>query len=85
MIAENIKVGMVSIFPSDTLEKDDRYLGTIIYVHPKKYFYTVELELPNGCKIRESYIFPSKKVCACERGAYNIKREDFHVKSCRFF
>lgn len=61
MLEKNIRLGMISIFTPQTLQKEEAYIGKIIYIHPKKYFYTVELELGNGYKVRECFDFPRKK------------------------
>lgn len=34
--------------------------GTVVYIHPRRLFYTVEFEV-DGHKVRESYFFPARR------------------------
>lgn len=36
------------------------FTATVVYIHPKRRFYTVEFDLPRGRKCRESYYFPDR-------------------------
>lgn len=45
---------------------DQRYTGTVIYIHPQGRFYTAEFELAMG-KVRESYRFAPQETPEPER------------------
>ena len=42
----------ITMMPPD--KNDEPYEGTVVYIHPKNRFFTLEFDLPGG-KVHESY------------------------------
>lgn len=52
----------VSTFPasgSNSGELSEKVTGTVVFIHSKERFYTVEFRFPKG-SFRESYLFPER-------------------------
>lgn len=53
-VGDKVKGKVTRAVCGATTPSDIEYEGTVIYIHPKGRFYTVEFALPNG-KVRESF------------------------------
>ena len=62
MINQSLQVGDTVRLPVEPTGKE--FTGTVIYIHPKRWFFRVEYITELGDRIREAYVFTDTRVKA---------------------
>ena len=55
-----VKLGEELTLPTEPTGK--LFTGTVVYIHPKNRFFTLEFEMETGEKFRESYLFRDDRI-----------------------
>ena len=62
-----MRIGDVVMLPMYPPTEADLKVGRVVYIHPKKRFFTLEYETLKGVKIRESFVPWGEKI-TCREG-----------------
>lgn len=63
---DNIQLGDMVSLPLYPHTEADLHIGKIVYIHPRRYYFTVEYTTERGSVIRESFIPRGARISCCE-------------------